>query len=56
MQVILSVPMPSEAAILTGQILSIIISTVLAKPNPIAYVEALEEGDSFLDGLFFPAA
>jgi hypothetical protein len=55
MHVMLSVPMPSEAAMFTGQILSIIISTILAKPTPpMLEVEFLDEGDSFFDGLFFP--
>lgn len=57
MHVILSVPIPSEVAMLDGHILSIIISMILANPNPPTLeLVPLDEGDSFLVGLFLPAA
>ena len=54
MQVILSVPRPSLAAKLVGQILSIICSTILDKPK--ADPSPLMPGELTLEGLFFPEA
>jgi len=59
MQVILSVPIPSEVAMFIGHILSSIISTDLAIPNPVTYYDPFIDGDpspeAFLVGLFLPA-
>ena len=59
MQVILSVPIPSEVAMFIGHILSSIISTDLAIPNPVTYYDPFIDGDPspepFLVGLFLPA-
>jgi hypothetical protein len=55
MQVILSVPMPSDCAIFDGHILSSICSTHLAIPSPleVAFVDAFEFGELYSpEGLF----
>src|SRR5947209_3764778 len=61
--VMLSVPMPSEAARFIGQILSIIISMILAIPNPVMTLFPFPPGEEvlvfppFLEGeeiLFLP--
>jgi hypothetical protein len=61
MQVILSVPIPSDYAMLVGHILSSIYSTHLAIPNPVEADELvlfefgeLYSPDGLLVGLFLP--